>query len=84
MERLYTGEQMSLQLQNEVLKVPTVVNFSDYLIGNKNYMNHCKGVIRVLSNEQHEIFWKTLSLANVMMIFGIIGEAVSWPHSQGS
>ena len=75
---------MSLQPQNEVLKVPTAVNFSDYLIGNKNSTNHCKGVIQVLSNKQHEIFWKTLSLANVMMIFGIIGEAVSWPRLQGS
>ena len=84
MERLYTGEQMSLQPQNEVLKVPTVVNFSDHLIENKNSMNCCKGVIQVLSNEQQEVFWKTLSLANVIVIFWVIGEALLWPHSQGS
>ena len=78
------GEQMSLQLQNEVLKVPTVVNFSDHLIENKHSMNHCKGVIWVLSNEQQEVFWKTLSLANVIVIFWVIGEALLLPCSQGS
>ena len=84
MERSYMGEQMSLQPQNEVLKVPTAVNFSDHLIENKNAMNRCKGVIQVLSNKQQEVFRKTLSLANVIAIFWVIGEALLWPRLQGS
>ena len=43
---------MSLELQNKVLKVTTLVNFSNHLIENKlNSMNHCEGVIQVLSNK---------------------------------
>ena len=78
MERLYMGEQMSLQLQNEVLKVPTAVNFSDHLIENKNSTNRCKGVIQVLSNEQQEVFRKTLSLANVIAISSGLLERLSF------
>ena len=70
---------MSLEGKNKVLKVPTAVNSPNHLIDNKlDSMNHCEGVIQVLSNEWHEVFRKTLSLANVISIFGIIGEAFLW------
>jgi len=76
---------MSLEGKNKVLKVPTAVNSSNHLIDNKlDSMNHCEGVIQVLSNEQHEVFRKTLSLANVISIFRIIREAFLWAHSQSS
>jgi len=75
MEHSDVGQEMNLQLENKVLQVSTTVSDSDQSAGNgKSFTNLCKRVIRILSNKQHEVFGKILSLPNMIVIFWLIGE----------